>query len=116
VFVWNEVQARDAVELHRIPRERVRLTGAHVFDEWFDRRPTRSREELMRDLGLEAAEPYLVYLCSSRNVARPSEVEFVRSWVAALRASADERLRRMNVVVRPHPNAARQWQDVELSD
>ena len=23
VFVWNEVQARDAVELHRIPRERV---------------------------------------------------------------------------------------------
>src|SRR5581483_2788529 len=116
VFVWNEVQARDAVELHRIPRERVRLTGAHVFDEWCLRTPTRTREELLAEIGLDADEPYLVYLCSSRNVARPTEVEFVHQWIAALRSSADERLRRINVVVRPHPNADLQWQEVELDD
>jgi hypothetical protein len=114
VFVWNEVQARDAVELHRIPRERVRLTGAHVFDEWFERRPTRTREELLAEIGLDPAEPYLVYLCSSRNVARPSEVEFVQSWVQAIRSSEDEPLRRIGIVVRPHPNADQQWQGVEL--
>jgi hypothetical protein len=114
VFVWNEVQARDAVELHRIPRERVRLTGAHVFDEWFERQPTRTREELLAEIGLDPAERYLVYLCSSRNVARPSEVEFVQSWLQAIRSSEDVRLRRIGIVVRPHPNADQQWQGVEL--
>jgi hypothetical protein len=113
VFLWNEVQARDAEELHRIPRDRIRLTGAHVFDEWFERRPSRTREELLAEIGLDPGEPYLVYLCSSRNVARPSEVEFVRSWVKAVRSS-DERLRRIGIVVRPHPNADLQWQGVDL--
>jgi hypothetical protein len=116
VFVWNEVQARDAVELHRIPRERVVLTGAHVFDEWFERRPTRTSEELLMQLGLDPAQPYLVYLCSSRNVARPTEVEFVRSWVKALRSSPDQRLRRIGIVVRPHPNADLQWQEAEFEE
>jgi hypothetical protein len=114
VFVWNDVQARDAVELHDIPADRVRSTGAHVFDEWFERRPSRSRSEFLAEVGLDPAEPYVVYLCSSRNIVRPSEVEFVRDWVAALRASDDERLRRMGVLVRPHPNADEQWRGVEL--
>ncbi len=104
VFVWNEVQARDAVELHRIPRERIVVTGAHVFDEWFARTPTRTREQLLAELGLDVSQPYLVYLCSSGNIARNDEPRFVARWVQAIRASDDERLRRMNVVVRPHPN------------
>jgi hypothetical protein len=114
VLVWNEIQAREAVELHGIPRERVQLTGAHVFDEWFERRPSRSREPFLSELGLDPGNPYLAYLCSSRNIAHPNEVEFVKSWIAALRSSGDERLRRIGVVVRPHPNADLQWRDVEL--
>ena len=112
VFVWNEVQARDAVELHRIPRERVRATGAHLFDEWFARRPSRSREELLTQLGLDPAQPYLVYLCSSGNIAGTIEHGFVSRWLEALRSSRDERLRRINVVVRPHPNA--RWRTTDL--
>jgi hypothetical protein len=104
VFVWNEVQADDAVALHGIPRERVRTTGAHVFDEWFERRPSRTSEELLIQLGLDPAQPYLVYLCSSGNIARAGEHEFVNRWLEALRSSGDERMRRINVVVRPHPN------------
>jgi hypothetical protein len=114
VFLWNEAQAEEAVELHGIPRERVRATGAHVFDEWFERRPSRSREEFAAQLGLDPAEPYLIYLCSSGNVAKPGEVEFVRGWIESLRASGDERLRRINVVVRPHPNASLQWREAKL--
>jgi hypothetical protein len=114
VFVWNEVQAREAVELHRIPRERVRLTGAHVFDEWFARQPTRTRAEMLTEVGIDPAGSYLVYLCSSREIARPSEVEFVQSWIQAIRSSEDELLRRIGIIVRPHPNAAEQWQGVEL--
>jgi hypothetical protein len=104
VFVWNEMQARDAVELHRIPRDRVRLTGAHVFDEWFERRPTRTREELLTEVGLDPARPYLVYLCSSGTIARNDEPQFIERWIAALRSSDAERLRSIGVLVRPHPN------------
>jgi hypothetical protein len=104
VLVWNDVQAEDAVALHGIPRERVRAAGAHVFDEWFERRPSRTREELLVQLGLDPAQPCLVYLCSSGNIARAGESEFVNRWLEALRSSGDERFRRINVVVRPHPN------------
>jgi hypothetical protein len=104
VFVWNEVQARDAVDLHRIPADRVRVTGAHVFDEWFARRPTRTREQLLEELDLDPSKPYVVYLCSSGNIAHNEEPEFIKRWVAALRTSDDPRLREMNVIVRPHPN------------
>src|SRR5207247_3959771 len=38
VFVWNEIQVREAMEMHGIPRERVVATGAAKFDEWFGRR------------------------------------------------------------------------------
>jgi hypothetical protein len=116
LFVWNAVQARDAVELHDIPPERVRTTGAHVFDEWFDRRPSGSREDFVARVGLDPDEPFVVYLCSSRNIAHPTEIEFVQSWLRALRTSGDERLRRVGVLVRPHPNASAQWAGVELAD
>jgi hypothetical protein len=114
VFVWNEIQVKDAVEMHRIPRDRLVVTGAHVFDNWFERRPSRTREEFMSEVGLDATTRYLLYLCSSRAVTLRGEVDFVRTWIGALRASDDERIRRMNVVVRPHPNAVRAWDDVDL--
>src|SRR5581483_11300337 len=116
VLVWNEAQAREAVELHRVPAERVRVTGAHPFDEWFERTPTRSREDLLAEVGLDPAGPYVAYLCSSRNVARDGEADFVRAWIGTLRSSGDERLRRIGIVVRPHPNAAASWEDVDLED
>jgi hypothetical protein len=111
VFVWNEVQARDAVELHRIPRDRVRVTGAHVFDEWFARRPTRTREELLSELDLDPSKPYIVYLCSSGNIAHNEEPQFIQRWVEALRTSDDPRLRELNVIVRPHPNVRNRPRD-----
>jgi hypothetical protein len=105
VFVWNDVQAHDTVELHGVPRERVRPIGAHAFDEWFARRPSRSREQLLREIGLEEAEPYVVYLCSSFSIAENKEPAFIERWIGALRSSDDDRLRRIGILVRPHPSA-----------
>ena len=39
----------------------------------------------------------------------------MRRWIAAIRASADPRLRTAGLLVRPHPQNARQWQDVDLA-
>lgn len=116
VFLWNEVQAKDAVELHRIPRERIRVTGAHVFDEWFARRPSRTRQELLAEVGLDPEQPYIVYLCSSGNIAIADEHAFVDRWLEALRASDDERLRRIGVIVRPHPNTRQRTTDLTVDN
>jgi hypothetical protein len=116
VFVWNEVQRREAVELHGLPQERVVVTGAQLFDEWFERRPSRSRAEFMREVGLDANEPYVLYLCSSPFVTNHSddEVQFVTRWIEALRSSDDERLQRLGVLVRPHP-VGNLWRRVDLA-
>lgn len=114
VFVWNEIQRTELEELHGIPRERVVLTGAQRFDEWFERRPSTAPAELARKVGLDPDEPFVLYLCSSPFIA-PDEVGFVRRWAAAIRGSGSPRLERVGLLVRPHPQNARQWRGVDLS-
>ena len=116
VFVWNEVQRREAVELHGIPAERVVATGAQLFDPWFERRPSRTREEFVRTVGLDPAEPYVLYVGSSPFVTNHSddEVRFVERWIEALRASGDERLRGLGIAIRPHP-VGKGWKHADLA-
>jgi hypothetical protein len=109
VFVWNEAQRSEAIELHGIPAERVIATGAARFDDWFAQRPSSPREEFMRKVGLDQARPYLLYLCSSVFVA-PEERPFVDRWLHALR----KRLGGVGVIVRPHPKRGDPWADAEL--
>ena len=115
VFVWNEQQRREAVELHGIPPERVVATGAQLFDPWFERRPSTERDEFVRRLGLDPAEPYVLYTCSNPAMTDTPESEFVREWVAALRGAGDERLRRIGIAIRPHPNDLDHWREVDLT-
>jgi hypothetical protein len=109
VFVWNETQRREAVELHGIPADRVVATGAARFDDWFAQRPSSSREEFLQRVGLDPERPYLLYLCSSVFVA-PDERSFVDRWLQALRG----RLGDVGVIVRPHPKRADPWSDADL--
>jgi hypothetical protein len=115
VFVWNEIQRREAIELHGIPPERVVATGAQLFDKWFAQRPSRSREAFMETVGLDPARPYVAYVCSSPFVVNKpdDEVRFVVRLLEALRASGDERLRRLGVLVRRHPIGG-EWKHVDL--
>jgi hypothetical protein len=116
VFVWNERQRSEAIELHGILADRVVATGAQLFDEWFDRRPSTRQDEFARKIGLDSA-PYVVYLGSSSFITeRGGEVEFVLRWIEALRSSGDERLRRLGVVIRPHPGVPRRWRHANLAD
>jgi len=114
IFVWNDVQLDELAELHHVAPDRVRPTGAHAFDEWFERTPARTREEFAGQVGLDPSRPYLVYLCSSRNIARGKEVMFVRRWLEALRAACDEPTASIGALVRPHPNFGREWRGVDL--
>ena len=102
MFVWNERQRQEAVSLHDFPADRVVVAGAPRFDEFFALEPRVSREAFFAPLGLDPERPTLLYLCSSRFIAA-RELEFIRGWLAALRASGGP-LDRCNVVVRPHPD------------
>ena len=73
--------------------DRVAVTGAQQFDHWFTWQPTTSREAFCARVGLDATQPYLLYLCSSKFVA-PDETAFVRQWIQQLRDSSSPALRR----------------------
>lgn len=115
VLVWNEIQKREAVELHGIAEDRVVIMGAPRFDDFFDLRPSTTREEFCRPLGLDPSRALLLYTCSSPFVA-PREVEFVRRWIAEVRRSTDAGLANAAILVRPHPVHTTQWEQVSFDD
>jgi hypothetical protein len=111
LLVWNETQKSEAQRFHGIPAERVIVTGAQCFDQWFDRPPTRDREAFCRRVGLGTARPFVLWVCSALFRGSPSEAAFVREWVHAIRTSADPRLRDLGILIRPHPQRLEEWTD-----
>lgn len=114
VTVWNEHQRREAIEYHGVATERVAVTGAQLFDRWFERRPSQSREEFCAMVGLPSDRPIVLYTGSSIFIAR-SELEepFARRWIAALRASGDPVLRDASILIRPHPYNTAAWETAD---
>jgi hypothetical protein len=112
--VWNDAMKDEAVRLHKMPAERIEVTGAAPYDHWFKWRPRESRQELCARVGLPADRPYILYVCSSRFIA-PQEVDFIRRWISELRLSSAT-LQQVGVLVRPHPQNFKQWKTAPLND
>jgi hypothetical protein len=114
-IVWNDVQKREATEMHGVPESRVVVTGAQCYDQWFDKRPGRSREQFCRAMGLDPQRPFVLYVCSAMSpVPNPVEPAFVKEWIHSLRSSDDPVLKTAGVLVRPHPERGREWGGVSL--
>ena len=94
--------------IHGVERARCHVTGAHAFDHWFSMRPTLTRGEFLAKVGLPEGPPLILYLCSSRFIAK-KEAMWVERWIKALRCAADERVRTASILIRPHPQNAKQW-------
>jgi hypothetical protein len=116
-LVWNDIQKQEAVEMHGLRAERVVVTGAQCYDQWFDRRPTRTREEFCRSVGLDPSRPFILYVCSAMSpVPNPVEAVFVKEWIQAVRSSADPTLRTAGILVRPHPERIKEWHGISLDE
>jgi hypothetical protein len=115
VFVWNETQRREAVELHKVPTERVVVTGAQCYDQWFGRQPSRSREAFCAAVGLPADRPFLLYVGSALFRGSPVEANFVEEWVRRIRSSEDSVVRDAPILLRPHPARMEEWRSVDFS-
>jgi hypothetical protein len=115
LIVWNDIQKSEAVEMHGVPPDQVVVTGAHCYDQWFNRSPSRTRESFCRRVGLRTERPFVLYLCSSLFRGTASEAAFVQQWVESLRSSQDPRLKDIGILIRPHPTRLDEWKDVDLS-
>jgi hypothetical protein len=115
VFVWNETQKREAQQFHDVPAERVVVTGAQCFDQWFDRQPSRSREAFCAQVGLDADRPFLLYVCSALFRGSPPEANFVLEWIRHIRHHGSAALQNAEILVRPHPGRLEEWQGVDVT-
>lgn len=115
VLVWNDVQRREAIELHGCAPDSVVVTGAARFDDFFAGTPSTTREAFFAQYGLDPSLPLALYLGSSQ-LTGPNEMELIRRWAEALRGSDDEVVRGCNILIRPHPALSESWVSVDYSD
>jgi hypothetical protein len=102
VLLWNDTQKAEAIALHGVPADRIIVTGAQLFDQWFDLRPSCSKEAFCRRVGLDPDRPIVMYLGSSFFLA-PRETEFVERWIRRIRESDDEAVKAVGILIRSHP-------------
>lgn len=113
VLVWNEHQQREAIAYHDVPPDRIVITGAARFDDFFAMQPSSDRAAFCARAGLDPQAPFILYLCSSHFIA-PDEVNFVRTWARAVRS--DPAFGRAGILVRPHPAHEEPWATGTLDD
>lgn len=108
LYVWNNQQRQEAAMLHDFPADQVTVVGAPRFDSFYGMQSRVGGDEFREPFGVADDAIVLLYLCSSRLVSE-KEVNFIRSWTEAIRASNDPRLRESLLLVRPHPDLP--WPD-----
>lgn len=100
LFVWNQSLVAEAVQIHDFEPRKVFVTGAPVYDPWFDLSPSTDRASFCTQAGLDPAKPYVLYLCSSKSIS-DRETDLIHILMMHL-ADVDE-ASRPALVVRPHP-------------
>jgi len=115
VFVWNHTQRGEARRLHRVPANRIVVTGAQCFDKWFDRTPSIDGDAFRQRVGLPVGRPFVLYVCSAPFIGSQPEAPFVVDWIRRVRASAEPGLHDVPILVRPHPSRRKEWEEVDRS-
>ena len=117
ITLWNATQKREAVVYHRMPEDRIVITGSIQHDQWFERGLRSSPSEFKARHGLPVDRPFILFAGSTRQGRHPEEeVTYVRNWVAALRSSGDPLLEEIPILLRPHPLNASAWHDGDVPD
>jgi hypothetical protein len=100
VLVWNEIQVRELVDWHDMPREKISVVGAPVFDQMFGPALMEDRVAFCQRAGLDSDRPVILWLATSR-AAKADECQLLHDLLAAMRAHPE--LAHHQLLVRPHP-------------
>jgi hypothetical protein len=104
-LVQNDVMRGDLVRYHRVPQERIVVTGWPQTDVFHRRRPLADYEAIVRGVGLDPQRP-LVLVMGNTPTNAPYEGRFVErlvSWWDETGARG-----RFSLLFRPHPRD-REW-------
>ncbi|VAX23708.1 hypothetical protein MNBD_NITROSPINAE02-1764 [hydrothermal vent metagenome] len=107
VIVWNKLQVKELVEIHNVEEEKTVSVGAPSLDYWFGRKPTRTYEQFCEEANLPPSRPFIIYLCSSQNIAKDENV-FADEFISYLRKSLGDEC--PSILVRPHPMNQDIWE------
>lgn len=103
LFVWNEVQKKEAEMIHQIPEHQIEITGAPFFDKWFTDIDTgRTRTAFCREIGLPPEYPIILYLGSSANIIKDETWLLQELWETK-KKHHDKNIRNAGIIFRPHP-------------
>ena len=95
MFVWNEYHFNEATEVHKIPKENLKIIGAPFMDKWFENSSSMSKKEFFSLNGLDINKPLVTYLGSAKNIST-SENEIVEDIYIELIKHG------IQLIVRPH--------------
>jgi hypothetical protein len=109
-FVWNDALAQEATAFHDVPQNKIFITGAPVFDFWFEMQPSLDFDSFTKKVAIGGHQPYVLYLCSSKYISG-DETSFVQEFAAALRDNPHTA--HIKIMVRPHPLNAAIWDGFE---
>jgi hypothetical protein len=115
VILWNQKQRTEAMEMHGVPADRIVVTGAQCYDQWFDRLPAVGYQTFCDRVGLRSDRRFILYVCSSLFRGTTFEPAFTERWIQAIRGSDDPRLKDIGILVRPHPARLDEWKQVDLT-
>ncbi len=102
IIVWNEINKREAIELHGYSPSDVFISGAPQFDPYFSGEELSSREEFFREIGADMDKKLLVYTTAGTHIssADPEIVNIINEYIGEGRFSSPCQL-----LVRAHPQA-----------
>ncbi|MBA3521656.1 MAG: hypothetical protein H0T90_04015 [Gemmatimonadales bacterium] len=103
LMVWSEEMRRQAVDVHQFPADRISVVGALQFRFYAEPVTPGEIASMRSRVGLGPNEQFLAYVCGVRTAQY--DVEDVLAMLDQLQRGPYQCLR---VVVRPHPQGARE--------
>lgn len=115
-LLWNSVQVEQIFEHQGVPPERTRIIGATTMDQWCPPPPPTPRKNFCQTYNLRVEDPIISYFGGSSIATWGDESRLVYELRKVLDGSGDERLRKTQIIVRPHPRYYQKYEKIDLRD
>tara|TARA_B100000579_G_scaffold413602_1_gene406410 strand:- start:1539 stop:2939 length:1401 start_codon:yes stop_codon:yes gene_type:complete len=106
MFVWNKSHYQEAINVHKMPKDILRIIGAPFMDKWFENLNVPPKIDFFKSIGLDENKPLVTYLGSAKNIST-SENEVVEILHDKLSKSD------IQLIVRPHGANTNQFDSIK---
>lgn len=110
IVVWNDEQLRELQKYHEYEAEGVVVCGSPGYERWSNSSPSRSRRAFLSRLGIASGDQFVLWLGSSSYISSSLEL----SVVLELSRQIEIQIPTMKIVVRPHPQNLKPWNDFRI--